>query len=200
MTSLLRLAPLSAGLSVWLGSPSGLHPGRSRISLTLPLDGGSEGSSISCIIPADCFDTQFFRVSVQAFYVNDSYYQPTSRVLEHGYACSTTNEAAAQAESGSGLSASTYYLVLTRAISKLPNNTREAREPLYDRAWVALAAKLLQDQLSEAQVAHERLAFEKAIRKLERYARKKNAAITGDDENHLSRLSWLSSFMGFKRS
>ncbi len=36
-----------------------------------------------------------------------------------------------------------YYPVIARGVSMLPNNTREARQALYDRAWVALAAHLL---------------------------------------------------------
>jgi len=38
-----------------------------------------------------------------------------------------------------------YYSVISRAVSRLPNNTREARAALYDRAEIALSVELLQD-------------------------------------------------------
>jgi hypothetical protein len=71
-------------------------------------------------------------------------------------------------------SRSAYYSVIARAISRLPNNTREARQALYDRAGVALATLLLDEtpEISDAQIAGERLALERAIRKVEREARK----------------------------
>jgi hypothetical protein len=86
---------------------------------------------------------------------------------------SETDEAAPQSETRSR---SAYYAVIARAVSRLPNNTREARQALYDRAGVALAAQLLDGQdppVSDAQVASERLAFERAIRKVEGEARKR---------------------------
>jgi hypothetical protein len=72
-------------------------------------------------------------------------------------------------------SRSAYYSVIARAIFRLPNNTREARQALYDRAGVALATLLLDgaSQVSEAQIAAERLALERAIRKVEGEAQKK---------------------------
>ena len=49
--------------------------------------------------------------------------------------------------------------------SKLPNNTHLARQALYDRRWVAVAARL-QGQNPE-QITSENLAFQKAICKVE---------------------------------
>ena len=67
-----------------------------------------------------------------------------------------------------------YYSVISRAVSRLPNNTHEARAALYDRAEIALSVELLQDQrVSGERVAVERLAFEKVVRKVEGKARKR---------------------------
>jgi hypothetical protein len=72
---------------------------------------------------------------------------------------------------------STYYSVITRAVSRLPTNTHAARQALYDRAAIAFAAELLQDpQVSDEQAAVERRALEGAIRKVERDERKKDFA------------------------
>ena len=72
-----------------------------------------------------------------------------------------------------------YYAVIARAVSKLPNNTPQARQALYDRAGIALGAELLHDaEISDEQVAAERLAFERAIRKLEDDVRKKEQPTT----------------------
>src|SRR5262249_11531768 len=72
---------------------------------------------------------------------------------------------------------STYYSVITRAVSKLPSNTHAARQALYDRAATAFAAELLQDpQVSDEQAAVERRALEGAICKVERDERKKDFA------------------------
>jgi hypothetical protein len=86
-----------------------------------------------------------------------------------------------------------------RAVSDLPNNTAEAREALYDRAEVALAAELLQDpQVSEAQFADERLAVERAIRIVERDTRKR---IHDDQEEAHGHYSTFRSFFRlFQRS
>jgi hypothetical protein len=64
--------------------------------------------------------------------------------------------------------------VMARAVARLPNNTRDARLALYDRAEIALTVKLLEDpEISDEQAAVERLAFERAIIKIEGDARKK---------------------------
>jgi len=75
-----------------------------------------------------------------------------------------TDESALRSE----VSKSAYYSVLARAVSKLPNNTLEARLALYDRAEIVLTAELLHDpNISDERVMAERLAFERAIRKIE---------------------------------
>ena len=71
-------------------------------------------------------------------------------------------------------SRSAYYSVIARAVARLPQNTRDARFALYDRAEVELAAELLQDpKISDEQAAIERLALERAIRKIEGDTRKR---------------------------
>ena len=71
-------------------------------------------------------------------------------------------------------SKSAYYSVIARAVSKLPGNTRDARLALYDRAEIALTAELLQDlEISDERAAVERLALERAIRKIEHDAGRK---------------------------
>src|SRR5262245_57109838 len=74
-------------------------------------------------------------------------------------------------------SETSYYSVIARAVFRLPNNTIEARQALYDRAAVALASELQQNsQVSEEKAAFERLAFEGAIRKFESDERNKEQA------------------------
>ena len=69
---------------------------------------------------------------------------------------------------------SAYYSLIARAVAELPNNTRDARLALYDRAEIALTVNLLEDpEISDEQAAVERLAFERAIIKIEGDARKK---------------------------
>jgi hypothetical protein len=82
---------------------------------------------------------------------------------------SATDEAAPQSDANSLRSTTDYYPVIARGVSMLPNNTREARQALYDRAWVALAAHLLERDppASDPQVASEQLAFQSAICKVE---------------------------------
>jgi hypothetical protein len=81
-----------------------------------------------------------------------------------------TDEPALRSE----VSRSAYYSVIARAVSKLPNNTLEARLALYDRAEITLTAELLHDpNVSDERVMVERLALERAIRKIEGEARKK---------------------------
>ena len=71
-------------------------------------------------------------------------------------------------------SRSAYYSVIARAVARLPKNTRDARFALYDRAEVELARELLQDpKISDEQAAIERLALERAIRKIESDAGKR---------------------------
>jgi hypothetical protein len=119
--------------------------------------------------------------------------------IEQGAGLSPADATATQPEVRSGPLTSDYYSVLVRAVSDLPNNTREARQALYDRAEVALAAELLQDpQLSEAQVADERLAFERAIRIVERDTRRRVHDDQEESHGHYSRFR--SFFRLFQRS
>ena len=63
--------------------------------------------------------------------------------------------------------------MIARAVSRLPNNTRDARLALYDLAEIALTAKLLESsEISDEQMAAQRLALEWTIRKIECEARK----------------------------
>ncbi len=62
-----------------------------------------------------------------------------------------------------------YYPVIARAISQLPSDTREARQTLYDRARMALAAQLKDGQHTSKSEA-KRLALEIAIRRVEERA------------------------------
>jgi hypothetical protein len=69
---------------------------------------------------------------------------------------------------------SAYYSLIAQAVARLPSNTRDARLALYDRAEIALTVELLKHpEISDEQKAAERLAFERAIIKIEGDARKK---------------------------
>ena len=58
-----------------------------------------------------------------------------------------------------------YHSLLIAEVSGLPNNTYLARQALYDRRWVAVAAQL--QGLNLDQIRSEKLAFQKAICKVE---------------------------------
>lgn len=62
-----------------------------------------------------------------------------------------------------------YYPLLTRAISGLERNTREARLAVYDRARQALLKQLrgVTPPLAEAEITRERLVLEEAIKKID---------------------------------
>jgi hypothetical protein len=62
-----------------------------------------------------------------------------------------------------------YYPLLTRAISGLDRNTREARLAVYDRARQALLKQLrgVTPPLAEAEITRERLVLEEAIKKID---------------------------------
>jgi hypothetical protein len=125
----------------------------------------------------------------------------TDRVAARSSATQSDQAVATQSESedASAPRLNTYCSLLTRAVSELPNNTREARQALYDRSGVAFAAELQQNsELSEAQVAHERADFERAIRIVERNARRKKEA-TRDEQEHRWSLSSLRTFFGALR-
>jgi hypothetical protein len=109
-----------------------------------------------------------------------------------------------EAEFASYRTRSAYYSVIARAVSELPSNTREARQALYDRAAIAFAAQMLQEQdppLSDEQIAIERLAFERAIRTVEREALKKEQPAAHDRIKDRRRpfSSFLSFFQFFRR-
>ena len=57
-----------------------------------------------------------------------------------------------------------YYSLVAAEVSRLPNNTRPARQALYDRMWVAVAAQL---HGHPDPITSEQLAFQKAICKIE---------------------------------
>jgi hypothetical protein len=95
-------------------------------------------------------------------------------------------------------SKSAYYSVIARAVSRLPNNTLDARLAVYDRAEIALTAELLRHpQISDAQVAVERLAFEKAILKIEGDARRQQKAGQKQKKQQRHLRSLLSLFRMF---
>jgi hypothetical protein len=62
-----------------------------------------------------------------------------------------------------------YYPVIARAVSRLPNDTPEARRTLYDRARMALTAQL--DEHDQLQIECERRALEAAIHRVENQRR-----------------------------
>lgn len=68
-----------------------------------------------------------------------------------------------------------YYPLLTRALSGLERNTREARQAVYDRARQALLKQLrgVTPPLAEAEITRERLVLEDAIKKIDSEAAQK---------------------------
>jgi hypothetical protein len=119
------------------------------------------------------------------------------RILTANFPTSfATDESALRSE----ISKSAYYSVVARAVSKLPNNTREARLALYDRAEIVLTAELLQDpDISDERLMVERLALERAVRKVENEAWKKEKpkALQAKHSRAVRIVSIL--FRGFKR-
>ena len=90
-------------------------------------------------------------------------------------------------------SRSAYYSVIARAVAGLPNNTRDARLALYDRAEIALTVKLLDDpDISDEQASVERLAFERAIIKVEGDARKTEMRKQSHDKHRRPLTAFLS--------
>ena len=95
---------------------------------------------------------------------------------------------------------SAYYSVIARAVSRLPNNTRDTRLALYDRAEIALTAELLRDpKISDEQAAVERLALERAVCKIEGDARKKEKRNQFQEKRRRPFISFLSFFKVFNR-
>ncbi len=70
-----------------------------------------------------------------------------------------------------------YYPLLTRAISGLERNTREARLAVYDRARQALLKQLrgVTPPLAEAEITRERLVLEEAIKRIDNESARKEA-------------------------
>src|ERR1700760_4488869 len=68
-----------------------------------------------------------------------------------------------------------YQPLIARAVEGLGKSTGEARRGLYERARSALVAQLrsVDPPLSESDITRERLALEKAIRKVEAEAARK---------------------------
>ena len=97
------------------------------------------------------------------------------------------------------VSKSPYYSVIARAVCELPNNTRAARLALYERAEMAATAALLDPKISDEQATVERLAFERAIRKIEGDALKKEMP-KELQEKHPRPFSSLLSFFRIKRA
>jgi hypothetical protein len=97
----------------------------------------------------------------------------------------------------SEVSKSAYYLLIAGAVARLPNNARAARLALYDRAEIALTAELLDLGISDEQVAVERLAFERAIRKIENDASSEEKPEAGIEKHprHLPRILSFFSFL-----
>ena len=74
-----------------------------------------------------------------------------------------------------------YYPLLARAISSLPNSTRDSRDAIYQRARNALIGQLrsVEPPISEADINVERDALDLAVRRLEdEIARKSTASAT----------------------
>jgi hypothetical protein len=62
-----------------------------------------------------------------------------------------------------------YYSLIARAVSRLPNDTGEARRAIYERARTALKENLrtLDPPISEVELANAQSALEAAIRSVE---------------------------------
>ena len=67
-----------------------------------------------------------------------------------------------------------YHQLIARAVEGLDSSTGEVRRALYERARNALVAQLRSNQISEADINKQRLALEKAIRKVEAEAARKS--------------------------
>ena len=67
-----------------------------------------------------------------------------------------------------------YHQLIARAVEGLDSSTGEVRRALYERARNALVAQLRSSQISEADINKQRLALEKAIRKVEAEAARKS--------------------------
>jgi hypothetical protein len=77
----------------------------------------------------------------------------------------TEDKAAPQPKSAPHRSTGEYYSVIARGVSKLPDNTVEARHDLYDRVRTAFAAQL--HGRDPSWIKYERRMLERAIRQVE---------------------------------
>jgi hypothetical protein len=129
---------------------------------------------------------------------DDAIHRLHARIAKFGASFSVTEELALPSEVRSK---SAYYSVIARAVSRLPNNTREARQALYDRAEIALAAELLHDaKISDERAGDERLALERAIRKIEGDARRRENPKKLQQTHQRPITSFVTFFRIFKRN
>src|SRR5262245_7762222 len=66
-----------------------------------------------------------------------------------------------------------YYPILSRAVSRLPTNSAQAREELYARARTILLTQLGRKEIAELGAVGERIILETAILKVEAEAQSK---------------------------
>lgn len=66
-----------------------------------------------------------------------------------------------------GAMAADYYPILAGAVSRLPTNSAQARQELYERARTILLAQLGRQEISELGAVGERVVLETAILKVE---------------------------------
>jgi len=101
--------------------------------------------------------------SSQAFTMRVSSERPQRRCAIHA------GQRSAQTHFGQLNQMPDYFPLIARAISKLKNNTGEARREVYDRARAALLSQLraADPPYTRLEVARERVALEEAIRKRE---------------------------------
>ena len=92
-----------------------------------------------------------------------------------------------------------YYAVIARAVSKLPNNTPQARQALYDRSGIALGAELLHDaEISDEQVAAERLRLKGLYESLRTMCARREQPTTQQHQEK-DRIRPFSSFLSLFR-
>ena len=97
-------------------------------------------------------------------------YAATSAQLNLGVTIQRLLTRKAPAPQSETTSEDDYYSLIAAEVARLPNNTHVARQALYDRTWVAVAAQLLHGQdppAPDQHVASEKFAFQKAICKVE---------------------------------
>jgi hypothetical protein len=85
------------------------------------------------------------------------------------------SEAGPRRDPASSQSMADYYSLISEAVAKLPTNTGDAREALYDRARKALATQLEGHEAS--QIATEQFALEAAILRVEGEASARHSGV-----------------------